>query len=132
MLEWNLRNWKKLQHLEVLMKQKEAGLSVPFLDNMPTVHPHNAWVMQGYTVLSTQRLKIDGRPQPIQISEIKAYADYVGMADEGDREDFLWLVLRMDATALDFADAEAARQSRKNEMASKRGARGARTSGRKR
>lgn len=93
---------------------------IPFLDNMPTLDPHNTWLLRGYETLSSQRLKVDGRPQAIQVSEIAAYANYVGMADEADREDFLRIVLQLDKTALDFADDEARKLQAKAQRDSKR------------
>jgi len=55
--------------------------------------------MFGFAALTRQRLVIDQREQPLQISEIAAYADYTGIHEEDDREDFMRIVLKLDDVA---------------------------------
>jgi len=112
-LEWQLKNSKKFKHLEAFIKQKEAGLRVPFLDNVPEIHPHNRWIMRGYELLSSQRLKDQQRPQPIQISEIAAYVAFVGTMDEADREDFMRIVCKLDGITMDFVQSQINAENRK-------------------
>ena len=96
MLEWQLKNWKKLQRLDQFRKMKDGGAHVPFLENEPRIDPQNTWLMMAFSALSGQRIHIDGRPVPIQISELSAYADYVGITDEADREDLLHVITKLD------------------------------------
>lgn len=117
MLEWQLKNHKKLRHLDSFLRQKAAGAEIPFLRDIPEVLPLNRWLLQGYEILSTRRLMIDGRPQPIPISEIAAYADYTAITDEADRDDFLKCVCQLDGIALDFANGVAKAQAQADRKA---------------
>jgi len=107
-----LKNSKKLKHLENFKKMKKAGQHVPFLDNVPEVHPAHEWLMRSFAVLTGQRLHSDGRPMPIQVSELAAYADYVGIDDEADREDLLHVVTLLDTLVLEHIANERSEQAR--------------------
>jgi hypothetical protein len=120
-LEWQLKNASKLKHLETLKKRKEAGEHIPFLDNEPELHPLHYWIWEGFGALARQRLHGHEQfPQPIQISEIAAYADYVGIVDEIDREDFMRCVCAMDEITLTYAQKEVERGKKKQEREAKR------------
>ena len=124
MLEWQLKNFKKFKHLDTLIAQKERGLDVPFLDNVPEIEPLNQWIMSAFNALSSQRTTSDAGPQPIQISEIRAYAEFTGLTDEDERDDLLQVVLALDKLTLEHSDGERRRQeataARKRAVANKR------------
>ena len=101
-----MKNAKKLKHLENFKKMKAGGQTVPFLENVPELHPQNEWLMNAFAALTGQRLHSDGRPLPIQISELAAYADYVGIDDEIDREDLLLVVTILDSLVLNYTASE--------------------------
>lgn len=120
MLEWQLRNSDKLRHLENFKKKRDAGEKIPFLETVPEPLPVYYWIWEGFGVLAGQRMIGDnGNIQPIQISEIKAYAEYTGIEDEGDREDFLRVVLALDRVAIDFAQKRMNAHRQKQQNASK-------------
>jgi hypothetical protein len=120
-LEWQLKNANKLQRLDYFRRMKEAGQSVPFLDDEPELDPRHLWAWEGFITLIQQRATgHEGVPQPIPMSEIKAYVDYVGMADEADREDFLYLVLRLDSIALNYSHDQIRKQREKAQKEAKR------------
>lgn len=123
MLEWQLKNYKMFGRLEQFKKMKEAGMSVPFLDDVPTVNPRFGWLMDSYHILAGQRQVTDQGLMPIPISEIAAYAKYVGITDEVDRLDLLHIITKLDAVALSYAAearAEADRKSRRKAAAAQK------------
>lgn len=121
MLEWQLKNAPKLKHLEVLKKRQEAGENIPFLAEEPTLHPNHYWIWEGFGYLARQRLHGHEQfPQPIQISEIAAYADYAGIVDEIDREDFMRCVCAMDEITLQYAQKEVEKNKKRQERDAKR------------
>jgi hypothetical protein len=120
-----LKNFKKLKYLDSFLKRKESGEDIPFLRNVPSIDPDHAWIIQGYELLAGRRGTVEGVPQPIPVSEIAAYADYMGITDEIDREDFLLIVCRLDGLALDFAaeaTAEARNKQRREQAKAQRSA----------
>lgn len=104
---------------------------MPFLDNVPETHPRNEWLMIAFAALTGQRLHADGKPMPIQISELAAYADYVGIDDEADREDLLIVVTYLDTLVLNHTAetrveqdrAEKRQQAKQNNATKPRGGR---------
>ena len=111
-----MKNSDKLKHLERFEEMKRRGQSVPFLEYVPEVDPYHYWVWKGFLTLTAQRWTgHEGTPQPIAVSEIKAYAEYVGMADESDREDFLDIILALDDIALSFTRQKIS-QNREKQM----------------
>lgn len=77
-------------------------MNVKSLDAAPTLRPEAAWIYSAFEVLSSKRLNIDRRPQPIQLSEILAYADFEEIDDKTMRDDLLYMVGVLDAKFLDF------------------------------
>jgi len=64
--------------------------------------PNAAWLYNAFEALSAKRLFIDGRPQPIQISEILAYAEFEEIDDKTMRDDLMYMVSAMDVKFLNF------------------------------
>lgn len=64
--------------------------------------PNAAWLYAAFSSLSAKRLYIDNRPQPIQISEILAYAEFEEITDKAMRDDLLYMIGVMDAKYLDY------------------------------
>lgn len=132
MLEWQLKNADKLKRLEQLKAMKEAGQDVPFLNYIPEVHPQHFWLWEGFLTLSSQRWHgHEGALQPIPVSEIKAYAEYQGMADEADREDFLFIVIQLDGILREHM-AEKTNRAREKQIAQAKKQQAAKPRGRKR
>lgn len=82
---------------------------------MPELDPHHQWVWQAFEVLSSRRIESESGPQPIQVSEIAAYVEYVGVADEADKEDLLFLIVKLDSLMCDYIKTERARARKKAE-----------------
>lgn len=81
---------------------KKEGVNVRSLDEAPVLLPSAAWLYSAFETLSAKRLFIDGRPQPIQISEILAYAEFEEITDKTMRDDLMYMVGVMDAKFLNF------------------------------
>jgi len=73
---------------------------------MPNVLPHAVYYWHAYQTLASRRLVIDGIPQAIQISEIAAYTDYLGIDDQPTRRAILRIVLALDSEFINFRPAK--------------------------
>lgn len=91
-----------MKNLDWLKKLQASGARVPVLDEMPEILPHAQFYWQAYQTLSSRRLVVQGRPQPIQISEVLAYAQFIGVTDAYSRRDLLRLVVALDTEFLHF------------------------------
>lgn len=108
----------------------DAGEDVPFLRDMPTPIPQYDWIREAFNVLASMRFHgHDNNPQPIQMSEILAYAVMHGIEDPDDREDLVSGLMAMDEAALKYIreqmNAERKKQQRASQSKSKGGRRGA-------
>jgi hypothetical protein len=70
------------------------------LDRIPRPEPAAEWLWQGYLVLAAKRFRFYKEPQPIQMTEIKAYADYLGIEDEFRRALLFHIVSVLDQVYL--------------------------------
>lgn len=119
MLEYWLAHDKQRKHLDWLKTIKNQGKRVPSLENVPEVEEFCKIFWDGFDFLSERRIQTEVGPQPIQISEILAYVEYVGIFDSDTRDSFLRIVQHLDRTYINFklkkrADAEKqARNKRK-------------------
>lgn len=97
-------------------KLKAAGVKVPDLPPEPELLEEAAWIWVAFHRLSRKRITVDGSPQPIQVSEIAAYATYHGVRSENDLDDLFYLLDLMDMEWLEFVTAkrrEAAEKARR-------------------
>lgn len=101
---------------------EEAGHKVPLLNQIPVVHSlaHPFW--EAFEILNVRRLVIDDRIQPIQISELRSYADLLGIVDADDRADLLYYVGTLDQMFLSDAYQKKAVEDKKANQRAKRGA----------
>jgi uncharacterized protein (DUF1015 family) len=76
---------------------------------MPQLHLLSKMFWNAFQSLSGRRYVNEHGQQPIQISEIVAYADLLGITDPDDREDLLYHIEAMDR--LYIADAYKRRES---------------------
>lgn len=94
-----------MKDLDWLKKLQASGTRVPVLEEMPEVLPHAQFYWQAYQTLSSRRIIIDGKPQPIPISEVLAYTQFIGVNDAYGRRDFLRIMLLLDTEYLSFKPA---------------------------
>lgn len=92
-----MRNGNKASNRGWLEEIKAQGVNVPVLDDVPELLPDAKWLYTAFEMLSARRYHIDGRPQPIQISEIAAYAEFEEIHDKTMRDDLLHMVSVLDA-----------------------------------
>lgn len=62
----------------------------------PTIFDDLIWVWEGFGVLSSSRQMGMNGPQPLILSEIIFYLDYIGIDSRDEREEFLHLVQFLD------------------------------------
>lgn len=91
-----MKNASKKQNLRWLQQISEEGINVPTLEKIPKLLAEAVWLWDAFEILSEKRIRNEIGPQPISMSDIRAYADYVEIADEVDREDFLHLITALD------------------------------------
>lgn len=77
-----------------------TGKTPPALLNRPVLKPHLAHLLEAFYELSSQRM-IGEVPQPIQISEILAYVDLLGVIEPEDRQQLLKAIRTLDAAYLE-------------------------------
>lgn len=95
-----MTNEKKLKNIDWLRKLQEDGQRVPILESEVKLFPDLNWIWEAYDLLSEKRVHNESGPQPIPMSEILSYADYVGITGSIRRDDFLRLVSVMDRVTL--------------------------------
>lgn len=92
-----MKHGNKRRDIEKLRAlQEKEGIEIPSLENMPEVDSINHLFWSAFQVLSKTRLNNGGLPQPIQVSEILAYAKLMDIDDPDDRDDLLAMILIMD------------------------------------
>jgi hypothetical protein len=71
---------------------------VPSVKNAPKIITPYLWLWNGFCCLSARRVRSgsSGQPQPIQITEIKAYVEYHQINEEVRRGLFFHVVIRLD------------------------------------
>lgn len=81
----------------------EQGLDpalFPILNSKPELFPDLLWIWEGFMVLSVARQVGMSSPQPITMTDIQSFADYQGIWDPADRDDFLHHVQHLDMVFL--------------------------------
>lgn len=66
------------------------------VDQRPTLFRDVEWVWEGFSSLSGSRQMGYASTQPIPVSEMLAYLNFRGIEDSDDREEFIFLVQRLD------------------------------------
>ena len=114
------RNLDKLKKL-----QENAGTDIPALSRIPELHKTNRWYWEAFEFLSEKRIINEKGPQPIQVSEIKAYADMRRTKDLDDLDDLLDFLTALDRIWLKDAyhKKELAEKKARAEAAKRRGRR---------
>lgn len=66
------------------------------------MRPHSdcAWLWAAFGTLGARRLRIHGVPQPIPLTEIAAYANFMGYRDEVRQSLLFHIVLALDEVYL--------------------------------
>lgn len=64
--------------------------------------PGAEWLWEAYQILSERRRVTEQGPDPIQISEIAAYADFRGITAEYERELLLEVLCALDNAFMTF------------------------------
>ena len=80
---------------------------------MPILDVHNIIFWKAWKALNVRRFINQHGAQPIQISEILAYADLVNIKDLNDREDLIYHIGQLDDTFLTFEYERTARERKK-------------------
>lgn len=70
------------------------------MGNVPTLWPESRFYWDAYITLSTKRIVSERGPQPIQMSEILAYAQYMRIDDDLLREDLFYMISALDTEYL--------------------------------
>ena len=99
--------------LDGLLALQEQGIRVPSLERMPSLDVMVDTFWRAFMILSGQRQTAGEQIQPIQLSEIKAYADLHLITDEDDLNDLVDFVCKMDRVFLDDHNKNKAKQKRK-------------------
>lgn len=84
--------------------QEKEGIEIPSLNNIPEVESLNYLFWSAFHTLSKTRIRNNGFPQPIQVSEILAYAELLDIDDPDDRADLLAMILVLDEMWLEDAE----------------------------
>jgi hypothetical protein len=79
---------------------QKDGIKVKGLDNMPVLLPTAIYFWEAFQTLSAKRIITERGPQPIQVSEIKAYAEYMDITEDVLKQDLFYLINRLDDTYL--------------------------------
>lgn len=65
--------------------------------------PHAVEFWIAFQILSEKRLWSETGPNPIQLSEIFAYVEYIEISSDDKREELLYIVSAMDRNFIEFA-----------------------------
>lgn len=92
---------------------------------MPVLLPEAVYFWEAFQTLSAKRIITDRGPQPIQVSEIKAYAEYMDIVEDDLKQDLFFLINRLDDTYLNAVrkaenDARTKQQQRARKSPRKR------------
>lgn len=91
--------------------QESIGVTPSGLKNRPDVQEQDLPYLDSFRLLTRSREYGQSGPQPIRLTEIKAYLDMVGEDRVEERMKLLRIVQEMDHTYLEFA----AKQSTTNQ-----------------
>lgn len=81
---------------EDILARGEDPSSFPILNDIPEIDRDLIWIWEAYMVLTNSRQFGMSSPQPIQMSEVLAYATYSGYYHPEDRELLLHHVQKLD------------------------------------
>jgi hypothetical protein len=102
------------------------------LDTIPRLLPGTEWLWTAWTALATRRIR-HPQPQPIQLSEINAYAEYLGVFGRSEHDLLIGVIGKLDGYYIEAWEQEAEKHRKKQAMAQKRqGRRGSMKSRRRR
>ena len=88
------------------------------LDNIPKLIPGTQWLWTAWQDLASRRLRFP-QPQPVQITEINAYAQYLGIFGTSDHDLLLGVIAALDRFYIETWEREAATARKKHEQAQK-------------
>lgn len=111
---------------EQLQKLKDSGVRVKSLDDAVTIHPAGQWLWAAFEALASKRIWGEAGPQPIQTSEIYAYAKYHGIPQGVLREDLHHIVSTLDLQYIAHVRADREKSDRKAAMKARAKGRGGR------
>lgn len=97
-MEFYLRHPTWGRDRKALLALAAQGVDVPSLRSEPVIIPPDIWLWDGYQILSAKRMYNEYHPQPIQVSEIKAYCDFHRIDEEVRRGLFFHVVTQLDST----------------------------------
>lgn len=100
-------------------RYKKTGVKPAPLLARPRLKPQDAWYLEAFQSLSASRPSGFGGPEPIPLSEIKAYLDLNEVHDVREKKRLLNIVQLMDMTWLKYQH-EQAEMRRKNAAAQPR------------
>lgn len=86
------------------------------LDDVPTLLPGTEWLWTAWTVLATRRIR-HPQPQPIQLSEINAYAQYLGLFGTSEHDLLIGVIGELDTYYIATWEREAEVQRKKQAQA---------------
>ena len=91
-----MENIHQTQNRAALVKLREAGQSVPFLDNEPPLYPHFEWVWAAWDFLCDTRGWNERGPQAVRLQDILSFADHIQVMSESGRDDLVYLINLLD------------------------------------
>lgn len=104
---------------EQLEKLQATGVRVKSLEDAVTIHPAGEWLWSAFEELATKRIWGEGGPNPIQTSEIYAYAKFHSIPQGVLREDLMYIVSLLDIQYIAHVRKEQERKGRKDAMKAK-------------
>lgn len=113
MLDFYLKHGHRLQHRDWFKKLKSEGRIQKEMPDEPEVMQSAMWLWNAFNRLTTQRQFGDRGPQPIAVSEIKAYADLYELSFY-HRLRLIDVILKLDRKFMDHKYKELAAEARKN------------------
>lgn len=96
-----MKNSKKIANFGWLKEINDTGVSVKAVEGMPILPAYARGMWSAFTTLSKQRTINEAGPQPIRMSEIKAYAEYYGLTAPSERRFLSMVVTELDAVYLE-------------------------------
>lgn len=112
MLEFFLKHGHRLQHRDWFKKLKAEGRIAKDMPEEPEVMPTALWMWNAFNRLTTQRQYGERGPQPIAISEIKAYAELYELSFYHTLR-LVEVVLKLDRMYVDHKYRELAAEKKK-------------------
>lgn len=99
-MEWDLQYGPSIEKLQAL---REAGKKIAALDRRPDLPVTLEWVWEAFAEFNASRNWTMGVPQPIQLSEIIAYATLKGLTRE-ESDELRGHVRRLDTVFFKFVE----------------------------